>query len=289
MKKVLVVIVTYNGMRWLARCLDSVAGKADVFAVDNDSTDGSADFVQSRCPGAHLVRSAENLGFTAANNLGFERALEKGYDYVYLMNQDAWLQEDTLDTLVCAAERNPAYAVLSPVQTTADPGALDPGFAKLFPSGKTGKVLEVKRVMAAHWLVRVQALREIGLFDTLFPLYGQDDNWCARARFLGWKVGIVPGARAVHDRAQRKEPLEKLVFRNYRMGALLRFAHPGIPLLASALWLPLFTLVKCIRWKSLLPLRTFPAVVKDIPQARALRSRTREARRARVHACKCGK
>ena len=66
MKRVLVIVVAYNGLRWLERCLGSVRS-ADVFVVDNDSTDGSADFVASRFPNAKLVRSAENLGFSKAN------------------------------------------------------------------------------------------------------------------------------------------------------------------------------------------------------------------------------
>ena len=67
MKRVLVIIVMYNGMRWLERCLSSVCadGKSaqnpsvDVFVVDNDSTDGSADWIQGHFPGVKLVRSAE--------------------------------------------------------------------------------------------------------------------------------------------------------------------------------------------------------------------------------------
>ena len=150
MKKVLVIVVTYNGKQWLSRCLGSVsavgvpvsavgvpetvpptANKAqnevggtetvpstalnvDLFVLDNDSTDGSADYVQANFPAAKLIRSAENLGFSKANNLGMQYALDHGYDYVYLLNQDAWLEEGALDKLVSTAESHPEYAVLSP-------------------------------------------------------------------------------------------------------------------------------------------------------------------------------
>ena len=69
---------------------------ADLYVFDNDSTDGSADFVAAHFPQAKLVRSAENLGFSKPNNLGFDYALKHGYDYVYLLNQDAWLEEGAL-------------------------------------------------------------------------------------------------------------------------------------------------------------------------------------------------
>ena len=98
MTRVLVIIVSYNGMPWLERCLGSVYPGAktchfapDLYVWDNDSTDGSADYVAKHFPGAHLVRSAENVGFAKANNMGFQYALDHGYDYVYLLNQDAWL------------------------------------------------------------------------------------------------------------------------------------------------------------------------------------------------------
>ena len=119
--KILVIVVTYNGLKWLDRCLGSVRASevpADLYVWDNDSTDGSADWVQGHFPEAKLVRSADNLGFAEANNMGLRHALDKGYDYVYLLNQDAWIEPSTLGTLVAASEAHPDYAVLSPLQMT---------------------------------------------------------------------------------------------------------------------------------------------------------------------------
>ena len=84
-QKLLVIVVVYNGMPWLERCLGSVSGTrsellsaVDLFVVDNGSTDGSADFVAARFPEAMLVRSGQNLGFGRANNLGLQHAIENG-------------------------------------------------------------------------------------------------------------------------------------------------------------------------------------------------------------------
>ena len=137
--KILVIVVTFNGLKWLERCLGSVRASetpADLYVWDNDSTDGSADWVQGHFPEAKLVRSAENLGFAEANNMGMRYALDKGYDYVYLLNQDAWLEPSTLGTLVSASEAHPDYAVLSPLQMTDGFQALDKQFEKIFaPEG----------------------------------------------------------------------------------------------------------------------------------------------------------
>lgn len=134
MKKLLVIVVTYNSMRWLERCLSSIPAWADVYVFDNDSTDGSADFVKAHYPKAKLVRSAENLGFSRPNNLGMQWAIDHGYDYVYLMNSDAWLEAGALEKLVTASEAHPQYGVLSPLQMTDGYKELDKQFAKVLGS-----------------------------------------------------------------------------------------------------------------------------------------------------------
>ena len=259
MSKVLVIVVSYNGMKWLDRCLGSVCGE-DLFVVDNDSTDGSADYVEGHFTAAKLVRSAENLGFSKANNLGFKYALDHGYDYAYLLNQDAWLEEGALEKLVAAAQEKPDYAVLSPLQMTDGYKELD----RLFKKDKTPP--------AAHWLVRMKAVEKVGLFnESLFPLYGQDDDWCNRARYHGYLIGVVPEARAVHDRAERKEAKEKVIDRNYRVGSLVRLCDINRPLWERFLFVCLFTLVKTAKYVSFLPLKHFISICKALPSVRELR------------------
>ena len=286
MTRVLVIVVSYNGMPWLDRCLGSVYPGAktghfapDLYVWDNDSTDGSADYVAKHFPGAHLVRSAENVGFAKANNMGFQYALDHGYDYVYLLNQDAWLAPGALEALVAAAEAHPDYAVLSPLQYQDGYQAFDPQFAKLYHGSVEGmgpqtasepdEVVEVKRIMAAHWLVPVGALKTVGPFEEeLFPHYGQDDDWCNRVRYHGLKVGIVPDAKAVHDRARRQEPKEKVIRRNYYIGSLIRLCDPNRPLWERFLFVCLFTLVKSVKYGSLLPFKYFRQICAQLPAVR---------------------
>lgn len=299
--KVLFIIVSYNGMAWLERCLGSVVAQSavvggqgdavassvagtqvDLFVVDNDSTDGSADFVEARFPQAKLTRCAENLGFTAANNLGFEYALRKGYDYVYLLNQDAWLEEGALVALLEAAAAHPEYAVLSPLQLQADGVSFDPKFRKLMKRACVSvegarEIIPLPFVMAAHWLVPVRALREIGTFAELFPLYGQDDNWCDRARYHGWKIGVVPSARAIHDRAARRETQDRLIERNYFNTALVRLADINRPLWLSWLYVCLFTPVQALKYRSWAPFRLFPSLCRQNAAVCALRQTTNKS------------
>ena len=275
--KILVIVVTFNGLKWRERCLGSVRASevpADLYVWDNDSTDGSADWIQGHFPEAKLVRSADNLGFAEANNMGMRYALEKGYDYVYLLNQDAWIEPSTLGTLIAASEAHPEYAVLSPLQMTDGFTGLDAQFGKILRSAQHDKG-GVRRVMAAHWLMPRKALEVIGLFDALFPLYGNDDNWCDRARYHGFKIGIVPQARAVHDRATREEPKEKVIFRNYYMGSLVRLCDINRPLWERFLFVCLFTLVKAVKYGSILPFKHFRALCRMLPEIRISRLRSK--------------
>lgn len=273
MKKLLVIVVTYNSMRWLERCLSSIPAWADVYAFDNDSTDGSADFVKAHYPKAKLVRSAENLGFSRPNNLGMQWAIDHGYDYVYLMNSDAWLEAGALEKLVTASEAHPQYGVLSPLQMTDGYEELDKQFAKRCPVVAGHDVYDVRRVMAAHWLVPVAVIKRIGFFaEELFPHWGQDDEWCQRLYFYGLKVGVVEEARGVHDRAYRQDPVETLVKRNYYTGSLVRLCNPARSIFLTFLFILPFTFVKALKYRSLLPFKYFRQLVQNLPLVRAHRS-----------------
>ena len=212
MADILVIVVTYNAMLWIDRCLTSIresSVKADAVIIDNGSSDGTAEYVRDRYP-YRLIENPENEGFGAANNIGLKIALEKGYSYVYLLNQDAWLEKDTLSGLLSA--KAPGYGILSPLQKTAK-GDLDPRFKKKCGSrikaltdrfSGSSLVVEVPFVMAAHWLVTREALEKVGGFSPAFHHYGEDDNYIHRLHFHGLKCGVVPSAGAVHDRDSRK-------------------------------------------------------------------------------------
>ena len=277
MKRVLVIVVTYNGMRYLERCLCSLdlsTVRADVTVVDNASSDGSAQWVeevymaQSHPFKVTLERQTENLGFGAANNIGIRRALREGYDYVYLLNQDAWLLPDTLSVLLEAdaeARRLSAdasgqqsravpapYGVLSPMQMCASRPFPDAAFLKWYrvsaPVDLSG-IKETSFVMAAHWLVSRECLEAVGGFSPAFSHQGEDDNFLHRAAYHGFRAGIVTEAFAVHAREDRPDSLECRL-RRKAVGARVHLSDPRRPCL-----LPLSGL-ECLRLM-LLGLRYF--------------------------------
>ncbi len=218
MANILIVIVTYNAVKWVRKSLKSLERTslpADVLVVDNGSSDGTLERIRGEFPATRIIETGENLGFGAANNIGLRIALDEGYQFAYLLNQDAWLEPDTLEKLVAA--HKPEWGILSPVQLDRH-GRRDRQFdrkcgravdAALKGYHNDRQVVEVPFVMAAHWLVSRRAIETVGGFSPAFRQYGEDDNWIDRLHWHKLHCGVVPAARAVHDRSDRRLSRDK--------------------------------------------------------------------------------
>jgi len=213
------VVVTYNALPWVERCLESVRGEETV-VVDNGSTDGTVAVVRERFPEVTVVEQ-ENLGLAAGWNAGLARTSGR---YVLILNADAWLTEGSLARLVAFADTRPDAAVVGPRLVNPD-GTLQRSvrgvptlwrlateylfLRKLAPGTRLlnafyaggfahDEVREVEVVMGACMLVRREAVEEVGGLDEAFFLFSEETDWCHRFRQAGWKVLFYPGAESVH-------------------------------------------------------------------------------------------
>ena len=131
--RVLTIIVSYNFEPWIERCLGSLEQShypTDVVVVDNASTDRTVEILAEKYRWVRLLRSQRNLGFGQANNLGMKIAIDENYDYVFLLNQDAWIEPDTIGSWVELSQQNPEYGVISPVHFNGQGSRLDSSFAR---------------------------------------------------------------------------------------------------------------------------------------------------------------
>jgi GT2 family glycosyltransferase len=204
-------------MTWLKACLDSCIGY-NVIVVDNASVDNTLQFISDHYPDVIQLPQKENLGFGAANNIGISYALNYfSAEYVYLLNQDAYLVGDTIQDLINKIEKNIEYGILSPIHITADKNNLDKKFKNYLFKGrkdfsekklflKESKTLyDVSFINAAGWLVTRECLLNVGGFDPIFFLYGEDDNFCQRVLYHGFKIGVVSNVYMIHDRSNREQ------------------------------------------------------------------------------------
>jgi GT2 family glycosyltransferase len=213
---VTIIIVTYNGTPWLDACLQSCIG-CPIIIVDNASTDETVCFIEANYPDITLLKQKKNLGFGQANNLGIRYALNQGADHVFLLNQDAYLVNSVLDDLISFQKEQPEYGILSPIHMTGSQKKLDKNFSNYMLRDYNGKfysdfvlkndiapVYQVPFVNAAAWLISRKCLETVGGFDPLFFHYGEDDNYCQRVIYHGFKIGVLPKTYIIHDRESRK-------------------------------------------------------------------------------------
>jgi len=214
-----VVVVTYNGLPWVERCLESVRGH-ETIVVDHGSTDGTLELVRERFPEARLIEQ-ENKGLGGGSNAGMRVA---SGDYFLLLNSDAWALGDAVERLAAFAERHPDAAVIGPRLRNPD-GSLQRsvrGFPtlwrlateyfflrKLAPRSRAlnafygagfahDEVREAEFLLGACLLVRREAADTVGLFDEDFFMFSEETDWCYRFRRAGWKILFTPEAEFVH-------------------------------------------------------------------------------------------
>jgi len=214
-----VVVVTWNSLATLERCLASVAGY-ETIVVDNGSSDGTVAFVAENFPAVHLIEQ-ENRGMGAGNNAGMRASSGR---YAFLLNADAWVAGAGLEALVAVADAHPRAAVVGPRLRNLD-GTLqrsvrgDPTLwrlateylflRKLAPRSRMlnafygagfahDREAEVESLYGPALLVRRAAAEEVGLFDESFFMFSEETDWLYRFRAAGWKVLFTPAAEVVH-------------------------------------------------------------------------------------------
>lgn len=212
------IIITYNGIEWIERCisgLENSSKKIDIIVVDNGSSDRTKEFLSKKSE-VKLFENKENIGFGKANNIGLRYAYEVGYKSFFLLNQDAWVENETILQLFNYQKDSPEFGILSPVHMNGDGQALDAGFERYMRLRKSSgffqdfkrnmvkkSIYEVSFVNAAAWMISRNCLSQVGLFHPLFNHYGEDDNYVHRTREKGLKVGVLGSVKVYHARDKR--------------------------------------------------------------------------------------
>ena len=221
-----VVIVSFQVASLLRVCLDALqicleGEDAEVWVVDNASTDGSSNMVEKEFPHIKLIRNPDNRGFAAAVNQVLHG--QRG-QYILLLNPDAVINGRALTTLLGFLNEHREAGVVGPRLVDAE-GCPQPsvgsfpslrlmmselgGLSRFFPGPRRCAIHPnacqhpqgphmVDWVCGACMVVRQEAVAEVGLLDEEFFFYGEDVDWCKRFRSAGWSVWYVPMAEVVH-------------------------------------------------------------------------------------------
>lgn len=210
-----VVIPNWNGLSTLGSTLDSLKDqslKAACIVVDNGSIDGSVEFISKNYPDVEIIKNNRNLGFAGGVNQGIKAAIKSGNKYVALLNNDAVADKDWLKNLVETLEKQKDAAVATSKILSDDKEHLDStgdyytNWGLVYPRGRGekdhGQYDSDKSVFGASGgasLYRIEAFKQVGLFDEDFFAYYEDVDISFRFQLAGWKVAYVPSALAYHQ------------------------------------------------------------------------------------------
>ena len=201
----------------------------EVFVVDNASTDGSVEMIEAKFAWVKLIKSPENLGFAKGNNVAIRQCQGQ---YVALVNPDVIVFPGCLDALADFLDQNPKVGNVGP--RVLNPDMSMQSTCRRFPTlwnnfcSATGlsarfkdsrffagehmfyfphdRTLAVDVIVGCFSMIRREAFDAVGLLDEGLFMYGDDVDWCRRARNAGWQVVFYPGGQAIHDRGKTTAP-----------------------------------------------------------------------------------
>lgn len=247
MPKVSIIILNWNGKRFLKNCLDSLEkltySSLEVIVVDNNSIDGSSEFIQKNYPKFTLIKNKENYGFAKGNNIGFHASSGK---YILFLNNDTVVNPNFLEPLVEDCGNDPKIGCIQPqIRLMENKSFLDQvgsyisfvgflyhyGYRKKYSAETYGKKREIFSAKGACILFPRKVLDRVGLFDEDFFIFFEETDLCFRVWLSGHKVVYEPKSLIYHvaggdTRSSDKFKYERriyLIFRNTNCSYLKNF------------------------------------------------------------------
>jgi GT2 family glycosyltransferase len=230
-----IIILNYNGKKWLETCLPSWRKEKypnkEILIVNNGSTDESGEFVQKNFPEVRLIEVKPNRGFAGGNNYGAKKAKGK---YVLILNNDTTVSPNFLQPLVTAMEEDETIGVLQPEMRnmrykekhdavasfyTATGFLYHYGYMQPITMKQYKKEFSCYSIKGACMLMRRDEYLALGGFDEEFVCYVEESDLCHRVWLSGKKVLYYPKSYLYHWGGGDMSIMEKgetTVFRSFR-------------------------------------------------------------------------
>ncbi len=234
MPHVFILIVNWNGKDDTIHCLSSLKSlntkgiKLSIIVVDNGSSDGSIEIIKKKFPSVIVYEAQENLGFTGGNNVGISLAIQKGADYVWLLNNDTFVDKESLQALLGAFVGERVGIAGSKIYFAAGREY----YKEKYNASELGKVLwyagglidwnnmyashrgvdevdagqynnvgETPFVTGCSMFIKSSVFHAIGKFDDRYYLYLEDLDFCLRAQKAGFRTVYIPSSKIWHVNA----------------------------------------------------------------------------------------
>ncbi len=251
-----IIIVNYNGKKWLKGCLDALIQQSykhiEIIFVDNGSQDGSVALVKKEYPSVKLIQSKENLGFAGGNNLGYQCATG---DLILLLNNDTVVEKKFISNFVRGFREFPKAGILQAKIILMNPSNIidtcgsyltNSTFLYHYGNGKSAKLsqynhpFKVFTVKGAAMLIKREVIDKVGLFDDDFWCYYEETDLCHRAWMVGYQSWYWPFATVLHGAGgtSLRFPNDFIQFHNFKNKLLSMLKNFGTRSLLSII--PLF-------------------------------------------------
>ena len=229
-KKLAIVLVNWNSFELTKDTLVSLQQTTytnyDCIMVDNGSADGSGDRIEKAFPNCIVLKSATNKGFTGGNNIGMDYALQQGYEYIMLLNNDVAVESNFLEPLIAALDQAPSVGAVQPliyfhhdrnliwnagstynpflgICATPDYNKKDPGHQFIHQSKK------IDWITGCAFMIRASVLQEVGLLKEAFFIYYEDVDLSFRIKAAGYQLDYVPSSVIYHIAGMSHKTKEK--------------------------------------------------------------------------------
>lgn len=267
-----IILVSWNTRDLLLACLASLPDAigslhADIWVIDNASSDDSVTEVQTRYPDVKLITNAQNVGFAAANNQAIAASTGR---YVLLLNSDTVAHPNVIQQLVRRADAQSRLGCAGPMLLNPD-GSFQASFYD-FPSLRSEwlNVSGLGRRIYGRWypsyppqqsqhpryvdwlpgaclLVRRATIEQVGSMDERYFMYNEETDWCLRMRRAGWEIWYEPAARIIHYGGQStRQVRHEMVRALYR--SKVRFFRKHYGSIPAAILQASFVCVLACKW-----------------------------------------
>ena len=247
------IVLNWNGWKDTIGCLNALQGSSypifETIVIDNGSTDDSVQHIRDAHPDIELIESGENLGFARGNNIGIRKALARGADFVWLLNNDTVPDCQALAALVEKAKSDNRIGAIASVCYFAD----SPDTVQAWAGGRVNLWIGYPDIASCpkddswfEWLNATsllldrRALEDAGLLDERFFLYWEDVEIGLRLRKHHWKLAAAPDSRILH-KVNASTGGNKATLTKYTTCSGLRILrlHSPVPFLAMFVFVAL--------------------------------------------------
>lgn len=210
-----IITINFNGVKDTCQMIDSLkqflsAVSYEIIIVDNASLNNEAAFIEEKYPDVRCFRSNKNLGFAGGNNIGISQAKGK---YIFLLNNDTYIQDDSILNLAIFLDSNPSIGAVSPKIKFADSDTIQfAGYTPLSKITLRNKLIGFKEadygqyneahastfLHGAAMMLRRNIMKDIGPMPEIYFLYYEELDWCEQIKKRGFDMWYVPNAQIYH-------------------------------------------------------------------------------------------